>query len=84
MMGIPLLKPGWETISVAVTPWMGVVVVVTMNVPAALSAMQPTASFGMPPAQAGTRPRPCDIILQRYLSPEAVLTTWKQACNRSV
>jgi len=24
------------------------------------------------------------LILQRYLSPEAVLTTWKQACNRSV
>ena len=24
------------------------------------------------------------LVLQRYLSPEAVLTTWKQACNRSV
>ena len=28
---------------------------------------------------------PCHVlVLQRYLSPEAVLTTWKQACNRSV
>jgi hypothetical protein len=25
-----------------------------------------------------------NLVLQRYLSPEAVLTTWKQACNRSV
>jgi len=24
------------------------------------------------------------LVLQRYLSPEAVLTIWKQACNRSV
>ncbi len=25
-----------------------------------------------------------NLILQRYLSPKAVLATWKQACDRSV
>jgi len=29
-------------------------------------------------------PAPAYLVLQRYLSPEAVLTTWKQAYNRSV